>query len=404
MKLALSLLALLFLGVIGAHFLIEDRGQVLVSIREYTVQTSVPVLVLLLVLAYLAVRLVLRIVRIPRNIGRAAATLRVRRARDALTEGLLALSAGDWARGERVLGRSAHDSDAPLLHYLAAARAAERLGAPERRDRWLALAAEVKEGGPAAVLLAQAEALMAGGQHAQALAALRELDALAPNNAQGAVLRAQACAQTADWAGVRSVLPRLRAAGALPAPELDELELRAGTAALAAAAERGADEVRQAWRALPRQLGARAEAQRAYADALAAAGDVTGAEEALRRALETRWDAELVRRYGELETADPAQQLKRAEAWLASHPEDPALLLAVGRLCARNQLWGKARSCFESSLAIAPEAATCYAYGRLLEQLGETEHAAETFRSGLALAAGATATPAPRLPRPAASA
>src|SRR5262249_33485539 len=106
-KLALGLLALLFIGVIGAHFLIADRGQVYVSFHGYTLQTSVPVMVLFVIFLYVLVRLIARLIRLPRNVGRAAADLRARRARENLANGLLALDMGDWARGERLLGRSA---------------------------------------------------------------------------------------------------------------------------------------------------------------------------------------------------------------------------------------------------------------------------------------------------------
>jgi len=77
------------------------------------------------------------------------------------------------------------------------------------------------------------------------------------------------------------------------------------------------------------------------------------------------------------------------------------LLLAAARLCMRNELWGKARSYLEANLAIKPRPDAYELYGRLLEQLGERERAADAFRSGLTLAmersppSGPTALPAP---------
>jgi hypothetical protein len=50
-----------------------------------------------------------------------------------------------------------------------------------------------------------------------------------------------------------------------------------------------------------------------------------------------------------------------------------------------NELWGKARSYLESSLALAPDPSSYALYGRLLTQLGERERAESAFRSGLGL-------------------
>jgi HemY protein len=399
-KIALALLALLFIGVIGAHFLIADRGQVYVSFHGYTLQTSVPVLVLLLILSYGIVRLMARLVRLPANVGRAATQLRARRAREQLANGLLALDTGDWVRGERLLGRSAHDSDKPILHYLGAARAAQEQGATDRRDRWLELAREQKAEGEPAVLLTVAQMQLADGQHARALDTLRELDEVAGDYPRALALQAQASAALEDWSKVLAVVPRLRKLRALPADEIDALELRAQASALAGAAKGDAERIRSMWRGLGRDLAGRIELQRAYAKALMEAGDARGAEEVIRQALKTEWDTELVQRYGELDSGDPAKQLKRVEEWLPAHAEDATLLLAAARLSMRNELWGKARSYVETSLSLSPNVQAYQLYGKLLDQLGERERAAEAFRNGLALAtgrgSGLLALPAPK--------
>jgi HemY protein len=398
MKLTIGFLVLLFVGAVGAHFLIEDSGHVLVTFHGWALETSVPVLVLLLVALYFVIQLVLRILRVPGNVRRAATAMRERRARESFRQGMLALNAGDWARAERLLGRSAHDSEHPVLHYLGAARAAEQIGAAERRDRWLALAAENQpEEGEAAVVLTQAEAHLADGRDAEALALLDRLEALSPNHPHVLALQAQAAQRAGDWERVRALMPRLRRAQALAPDALDALETEATMRVLAAAAANGATGVRNVWRGVSRNVGARAEVTAAYADALVAAGDADGAEEVLRASLESEWNADLVHRYGALATSDPAKHLQRAERWLEARPEDPDLLLELGRLCVRNELWGKARSYFESSLAIRPSVEGYRLYGELFERLGERERAAEAFRKGLALASGAP-DEAPQVP------
>jgi len=120
-------------------------------------------------------------------------------------------------------------------------------------------------------------------------------------------------------------------------------------------------------------------------------------EEALKSvagALRRDWDRELVSAFGEIRGSDPLKQLQRAENWLKQRPEDPALLVTAARLCMANELWGKARSYLETTLAIAPEPAAYVLYGELLDRLGELDEAARAWRAGLRM----TTRDAGRLP------
>ena len=126
-------------------------------------------------------------------------------------------------------------------------------------------------------------------------------------------------------------------------------------------------------------------------------GDTGDCETVLRRALKRRWDPELVRLFGRVEGRNLKRQLSFATGCLGRHPEDPHLLLTLGRLCKKNQLWGKARSYLEQSLQILPDPVTCRELATLLEQQGEHDAANARFRQGLNLLtsgreAGATET------------
>lgn len=146
------------------------------------------------------------------------------------------------------------------------------------------------------------------------------------------------------------------------------------------------------WDDVPRHLRREPRLTLARAQALIACGSIDDAEQEIRRTLKDDWDEALVKLYGELQVADPAAHLKRIEAWLKEHPEDPALLLAAGRTCVRHQLWGKARSYFEASLAIRAVPETYRALGQLMAQVGEAQSASRAFERGLSMA---TTTPQP---------
>lgn len=170
MRLGVWGLAALFIGAFGAHFLLQDRGYVLISFRSYVVEMSVPALVLLLVLAYALVRVALRLWRAPRQLGQSIAERRIRRSSDRLTRGLIQMTEGEFSRGERLLTQGIKGSDAPLVNYLMAARAAQSQGSVERRNEWLALAYEELPEAEAAILLTQAELQFEAGDFEATLA------------------------------------------------------------------------------------------------------------------------------------------------------------------------------------------------------------------------------------------
>jgi len=155
------------------------------------------------------------------------------------------------------------------------------------------------------------------------------------------------------------------------------------------------DDIASAWKQVPRSLASNITLLEAYYRALIRAGMHDKAEKDLAAALKTEWRGPLVRLFGLVEGQDPSKQLKRAETWLASHPDDPDLLLTTARLCLCNELWGKARSSLETVIGLRPTPEAYQEYGRLLTRLGDANAAADAYRDGLNLVAG---KPAPALP------
>ena len=82
------------------------------------------------------------------------------------------------------------------------------------------------------------------------------------------------------------------------------------------------------------------------------------------------------------------RQLETAERWLTSHNQDPALLYTLGRLCERAQLWGKAQTYLEASLALDNSWRTNLALGEMQAKLGRTDGANAHFAAALKLALG----------------
>jgi HemY protein len=206
-------------------------------------------------------------------------------------------------------------------------------------------------------------------------------------------LRARAYRALGDRVQLLALLPRL-ARAALPTAERDELVKLAVQGELTRP-DLTAERLTEVVDSLPSELRAAPQVVAEHARALARLGRGEEAERELRAALKREWSSVLVQCYGEVRGANPAKQLKQAETWLKSHPDDATLLTAAARLSMDSELWGKARSYLESSLSLNPAPDAYALYGRLLTQLGEDERALLAFRSGLGLVSPAAAEPLP---------
>jgi HemY protein len=112
----------------------------------------------------------------------------------------------------------------------------------------------------------------------------------------------------------------------------------------------------------------------------------------LSRVISQQWNADAVRLYGLLPLTNPTKELTKAEGWLRkSYPDQAVLLLTLGRLAMRCQLWGKARDYYENSLRLEVVPETFVEYGKLLEKLGEHSAAITNYRNGLLTATDASA-------------
>ncbi|MFB4394814.1 MULTISPECIES: heme biosynthesis protein HemY [unclassified Pseudomonas] len=316
---------------------------------------------------------------------------RGRRTRIAIEQGQLDLAEGRWASAQRHLHRAAEAERQPLLYYLGAARAANEQGRTEDSDNLLERALERQPQAELAVALTHAQLQMDRGDSDGALETLLAMHERHPHNAQVLRLLQRLYRERGDWPALIRLLPDLRKGKVLPASELSELEQRAWGQNLTLAATRG-EEPQAARQALERAWQQLTSAQRqepqlvsAYAEQLRQLGAQGEAEQVLRAALKRQYESHLARLYGLVRGDDPARQLQVAEGWLKEHPQDPSLLLTLGRLSLQNRLWGKARDYLESSLRLERNPETCAELARLLAGLGETERSNQLFQEGLGL-------------------
>ncbi len=395
MKFGIIVVLALFASAFAAHFLLADPGYVIINFRGYIIEMSVPVLLGIAVVLVFAVWLIRKIILAPRRLGEAAGRYRSARSGHKLTRGMIAVAEGNLARGEKLLARAASTSDSPLFNYLQAARAAHLQGRDERRDEWLRLAYKETPEATNAVLLTQAEFQIDRGQSEQALATVRRLDENSRDHAQALALLGRLYFELEDWDALTELLPRLGKGTQLKPGVLDKWTIRVHREALKRAAD--SITVAEAWKKVSRAHKSDETLLEAYYTGLMRAGEHDRVEKELAAALRVDWRGSLVRLFGLVESSDTTRQLKRAEGWLKNHGDDPDLLLTAARLCLRNELWGKARSYLETVISLRPTPEAYQEYGRLLNQMGEADAAADAYRDGLGMVAAAPRTAIPHL-------
>lgn len=392
----LLLIALLFLAAVVGLSLVaqKDPGYVYLTYNGWAVESSVTLLIAVLFLGFGATYVLLRLLfsgwEMPRKLLHWRKTRRSLRARRYTQRGLIALAEGNWKRAERLLVRHVDDYEMPLINFLGAARAAGKLNANDRRDEYLSRALKSTPEAELAVGLTQAEVQVAQGQVELALASLNHLRSIAPKHGYVLHLLKRIYERLGSWEELLAILPDLKKHGEMDLERYEETE-RAVLAHLLqeAAGKNDVAALKAVWEQVPRERRS-GKLLEICAKELVRLREFENAEALIRDALRFEWSPTLVRLYGRLELPNPERPLAAAEGWLRNHEKSAELLLTLGRLAMRCQLWGKARAYLEASIGSEPMPETYCELARLLTYMEEPELAADYHKKGLELAAGGT--------------
>jgi HemY protein len=387
----LLLVVLAALAAFGWHWIAEDPGYVLVQLRGWQAETTVVAALVILLLAWAVIGALWFAVRWPFG----ALTRRHRRlSRQKMGEGLLALMEGRHGDAERDLHRASRLDALRGPALLAAAEAASRRG---ENVRALSTLDEAGQVAPRAARVLRARVLRREGKPAEAvnlLASEADTGKLTPGGWRELALAAVAAGDTRR---ARLALDPLQKSGALGARGYAALEAQVLSASLRSAPDAAA--LNALWTQLPKAQRRVPAAVDAYARQAAGFGMMLPAMDEVESALRREWSSLLIETYGALGAEDIEARLRRAESWLDGHPNDAALLLALGRMCVRLGLWGKAAQYLERSLALAPSSGAWEALGDVYAGQDEAGMAQRCYRNALALARGEATTSLPQGPR-----
>jgi HemY protein len=317
------------------------------------------------------------------------------KARLSLSQGLIEYAEGRFEQSEKTLLRQIKYSNNRLLVYLSAARAAQQLGAHDRRDEYLRKAQIEAPEADIAISLTKAELQLAHNQNEQALATLTQLNSLAANHTYVLTLLANTYKHLHDWDNLNKILPQLKKYGNLSSESFISFEVLVCNGQLTNLTKSthlsnaGSQPLIIFWNNLAPHLKTNADVIEHYAKQLISIDAAGEAERVLRLSLNQSWHDSTIVLYAELDVMVDSKQLEIAEGWLKDHQQNAYLLLALGKMCITRSLWGKARNYLEASIAINPMPENYLKLARLLEEhMNDQPAAQEYYRQGLHLLAG----------------
>ncbi|MGB0701673.1 MAG: heme biosynthesis HemY N-terminal domain-containing protein [Pseudohongiellaceae bacterium] len=368
----------------------SDPGYLLIAFGEYTFETSLFALLVLILFIYLCVRLLLLIlgwVNPMRLVAAGKEMSRRRRTRSNTLEGLHYFARGNWQSALKLLRKGLKDKDASVVNYLAAAYAAFEVGEKDEWKRLLELAEGAFPVSKSTINSLRAQLLYRSEQLEQCLAVLEQAKKTSLNDPTLMTLLKDVYFKLEEWSALESLLPTLEKNKVIASDEAGKIRKRLLMENLSRHYEKavnGSDseqaQLRKQWKKIPQLFQQDAEAVGYYSNLLLDLGDKEQAAKTIEHALEKCWDADLIRQYGAIDYDSHSRQLLVAEGWLKSRPADAELLLTLARLCMRGRLWGKAREYYEASIKIKPTVCALGELGRMLRQLGEMEASESCLR------------------------
>ena len=411
-RLFIGLLIFLLAGTYLGQLMVKDPGYVLVAYDGTTIETSLWILLVILVIGFVVLHALLNARHTAKSpvasLSRWSERRRQRKNEHKTLKGLSALSEGTWWKAQRFLTQAADSGDQPLL-YVAAAQAAHSQNHAEEADQLLQKVRDAVPQSQVAVGIMQARMQYDRGEYDKALANLLDLKSRAPKHAHLLTLLKDVYVQMEKWTELNELLNTLNKLDIITGERLKRLEILCAHHLLddsqsllpaTADTQQKLNALVRAWQTVSASSRTQPEVMLHYIRLMQAMGQEAEAEKQLRHMIQDNWDERLVEAYGRVKGSDLAKQLSVAENWKNKEPESAALELTLGRLALQNKQWQNAVSHFERSTQLNASAAAFGELSRILQQLGEEKRAEAALARAFQLSNGAL----PQLPMPKADA
>ncbi len=364
-------------------------GYVLFVAPPYRVELSLNLFIFLAILGfalgYALWRGLGRALRLPEEVRAYRRRQQQERALSKHNSAVVALLEGRYGKARQFAEEALAIPRSSGLSALVAARAAIEMRDFQTAESLLARADAQVASLAVPRLMLEAEMKLEQGQPLAALAELRTLKKEAGLHTAALRLELRALQAAGRYGDIPALLDQLVKRKVFRSDEADLLRAAAHAQELAALAHDPSG-LRNYWNKLSDTEARMPRIALAGARGFLALGGDREAAEIIARSLERSWDAELLALYARCRMPSATWQLEQAEGWLAEHNQDASLLYVLGVLCDRQQLWGKAQTYLEASLALDNAYRTHVALGELLARLGRGDEANAHLAAALKLA------------------
>jgi HemY protein len=384
----LCIFLLLLSAVLLGIQLHKDPGYVLVAMNHWTIESTLWValfaLILIFIITHVTLQFMSKLFQTPGRMQQWNTQRLAHKAQAITRQGLIEYSEGYWQKAQDHLIQALPNTDTPLLNYLTAARAAQKMGDSQLRDHYLREAQQSMPEAKIAVELTQAQLQLANHQWEQALATLRHLHDLAPRHPYVLKLLTKLYEQVRDWTQLIALLPDLKKRNVVSPQEFQALQLNAYVQAMIDLEKQNQPEAVVAlFNKIPKNLSSDPELIAGYVRFLLRIEHYTLAEEILRRSLRKEFNPILIELYSVLPCNQ--QHLHFTESLLKKNPHSFMLFICLGRQSIDQQLWGKAKQYLEQSIELQPTPDAYHELGLLHERLNDLLLACENYKKGLQL-------------------
>jgi HemY protein len=369
MKLLVSLLVLLVIGLLAGPFLLEYQSTVVIAIDKWVIEMSVMSLVAIILLSCLVVLIaawiILKLVSTLSGSQKWFSGWSDRKHDKAFTQGLVALDEANYIEADKQLS-AVGDGKFAGVELLAAAQAANNLGDPDKAvGLWEK--AQKEKASRLAATIHLIEHHIKQGQPDEAIVLITELTDKEQKNKRVVALRVQALANSGQWQTLKDNLSGWKKQLSTEDYQYWMKQTAQGFYAELASRE-GANPLKQYWQSLPRKTRNDPAQQSAYVEQLIGQAMFADAEASLLSFQTKQPHSLLVPLFRQLRLTNPTASIKRLEEWLKKDSENAELLSVLGQVAFNTKDWSLAERALAKAIRLTSDNKDILLLARIKEQ------------------------------------
>ncbi|MDP2559554.1 heme biosynthesis HemY N-terminal domain-containing protein [Psychrobium sp. 1_MG-2023] len=379
----LILALIIFAGLFVGPLLMDQKGYVLIAVNDWTIESSVVVMVMLILVFYALLQFAeWALVNTLTLWGRTRHWFGWRRhriAREKTFTSVLELASGQYLAAEKNSTRHVRFSEQPLLNYLTAAKAAQQLGKLEQRDQYLAAAADIDSENLALNTTRLQLQIEEGGFDA-AYDWLQDQPSQVLQQPEIMRLSYKVYEHCEKWNTLLAMLDKLKKLQVIEAEVVEQLRIKCYQGLLKQASQQGLEALQASFKSVPRKLRNEQAVFGRYALLMVDLGDYESVEKDLFKRLTQDTSEDLLNVINAVD-GDHVEACKDKLLKLAQRENKDALLAtATGQLMVKAKDWEQAVYWLEHAVKLTPSATLYNQLAAAQLELGKETDALASFK------------------------